>query len=99
MNAMSKTVTWDSKKSNWLRNETKRGGIGFEECAVLIEAGQILDSIPNPSSNYPDQRVFILRIDDYVYLVPYVESDTEIFLKTMYPNRKLTALYLGKKSP
>ncbi len=97
MNAMRKIIRWDLKKSAWLKANTERGGIGFEECVVLIEAGQILDSIDNPGSNHPDQKVFVLEIDNYVYLVPYIETDEEIFLKTLYPSRKHTAIYLGEE--
>ena len=97
MNAMNKTIKWDLKKSAWLKASSERRGVGFEECVVLIEAGQILDSIDNPSSNHPDQKTFVLEIGGYAYLVPYVETDEEIFLKTVYPSRKLTAIYLGKE--
>ncbi|MFT4929808.1 MAG: hypothetical protein ACI8WB_005943, partial [Phenylobacterium sp.] len=48
---------------------------------------------PN-ASNYPNQRIFIVNIDDYAYAVPYVESDREYFLKTVIPSRKLTKRYL-----
>ena len=50
MDVMSKAIKWDLKKSAWLKASSERGGVGFEECVVLIEAGQILDSIDNPSS-------------------------------------------------
>jgi len=39
--------------------------------------------------------MFVLDIDDYVYLVPYVENRKEIFLKTIIPSRKATKMYLG----
>lgn len=97
IDVMSKTIKWDVKKSAWLKASSERGGVGFEECVVLIEAGQILDSIDNPSSNHPDQKAFVLEIGGYAYLVPYVETDEEIFLKTVYPSRKFTAIYLGKE--
>ena len=96
MNAMSKIIKWDAKKSAWLKANSERGGTGFEECVILIEAGQILDSIDNPSNNHSDQKAFVLDIDGYAYLVPYVETEEEIFLKTLYPSRKYTAIYLGK---
>ena len=97
MNAMNKTIKWDLKKSAWLKASSERGGVGFEECVVLIEAGKILDSIDNPSSNHPDQKAFVLEISGYAYLVPYVETDEEIFLKTVYPSRKFTEIYLGEE--
>ena len=97
MDDMGKIIKWDLKKSAWLKASSERGGVGFEECVVLIEAGQILDSINNPSSNHPDQKAFVLEIGGYAYLVPYVETNEEIFLKTVYPSRKFTAIYLGKE--
>jgi hypothetical protein len=96
MNGMNKTIRWGSEKSAWLKANAERGGIGFEECVVLIEGGQILDSIDNPSNNHPEQKAFVLDVDGYTYLVPYVETEEEIFLKTLYPSRKFTAIYLGK---
>ena len=94
---MAKIIRWNLKKSAWLKANPERGYVGFEECVVLIEAGQILDSIDNPSSNRKGQKAFVLDINDYAYLVPYVENEEEIFLKTLYPSRKFTAIYLGQE--
>jgi len=58
----------------------------------------LLDDVVHPNKEkYARQRVFIVAIDDYVYLVPYVESEEEIFLKTVVPSRKATKQYLGEK--
>lgn len=92
-----KTIRWNIEKAKWLKDHPNRHSVGFEECAALIDAGDFLDDIDNPSTNFPDQKAYVVAIDDYVYLVPYVETEEEIFLKTVYPNRKLTALYLSKK--
>ncbi len=94
-----KAVRWNIEKATWLKDQSDRNKVGFEECAVLIEAGQILDLIANPSSNFPGQKTFVLEVESYVYLVPFVETVDEIFLKTVYPSRKLTAVYLGKNAP
>jgi hypothetical protein len=57
-----------------------------------------LDDIAHPNPDkYSGQRMFVLNIDDYVHLVPYVESQEEIFLKTIIPSRKATKEYLGEK--
>ena len=93
---MGKRITWSHDKSLWLREQKNRGGIGFEECAILIEQGEILDIIQNPSDNFLHQRAYVLDIGGYAYCVPFVEDEEEIFLKTLYPNRKLTAFYLNK---
>jgi len=71
-------------------------GISFEEVIFHIERGGLLDDIVHPNaSSYPNQRIFIICIREYAYLVPYVENDDEIFLKTIIPSRKFTKLYLG----
>ncbi|MCH9852943.1 MAG: toxin [Alphaproteobacteria bacterium] len=94
---MRKIIRWNAEKSLQLRRLYERGNIGFEECASLIEAGKILDVIDNPSQHHSEQKVFVLEIDNYAYLVPYVENDEEIFLKTLYPCRKNTAHYLKER--
>jgi hypothetical protein len=64
-----------------------------------LQSGGLLDDILHPNTEkYPHQRVFVVSIDDYVYLVPYVETEEEIFLKTAIPSRKATKQYLGEKS-
>ena len=96
---MTKKILWNIEKSIWLKDQLGRGGIGFEECAILIEAGEVLDIIQNPSANFPEQSSYVLNIEGYAYCVPFVESKDEIFLKKMYPSRRLTAFYLDKKKP
>ena len=72
--------------------------VSFEEAVFHIERGGLLDDIAHPNiSDYPNQRIFVICIRGYVYLVPYVESETEVFLKTMIPSRKFTKLYLGDR--
>lgn len=73
--------------------------VSFEAAIFHIEHGGLLDDIVHPNaSEYPHQRIFVICIKDYVYLVPYVESEDEVFLKTIIPSRKFTKLYLGGKS-
>lgn len=73
--------------------------VSFEEAIFHIEHGGLLDDIAHPNaSNYPNQRIFVICIREYIYLVPYVERDDEIFLKTIIPSRKFTKLYLGGRS-
>ena len=74
-------------------------GVCFEDIVFYIERGDILDDYlhPNPK-RYPEQRIMVIRINHYAYLVPYVEDAEEIFLKTIIPSRKATATYIeGKK--
>jgi hypothetical protein len=73
--------------------------ISFEDVIFYIQQGRLLDDLRHPNqSKYPDQRVFVVEIDLYAYLVPYVENDEEIFLKTIIPCRKATKRYLEGKS-
>ncbi|HGG59987.1 MAG TPA: toxin [Gammaproteobacteria bacterium] len=90
-----KRLVWNAEKALLLRNNSARGNVSFEECVIAIESNKILDDIENPSRNHPNQRLFVLEIDGYAYAVPYVESEKELFLKTVFPSRKLTALYLA----
>jgi hypothetical protein len=71
-------------------------GVSFEEVVFYIENGGLLDEIAHPNSqDYSHQRIFVVVVETYVYLVPYVESEDEVFLKTIIPGRKLTKIYLG----
>jgi hypothetical protein len=91
-------IVWNPDKVALLRNTIARGGVGFEECIVAIEAGNILDVLENPSSNHPSQRIFVLEINGYAYCAPFIETPEEIFLKTVFPSRKFTALYLTERT-
>lgn len=90
-----KSINWDNDKS--LRLAAERG-LSFEDVLVYIQQKQILDIVEHPNQKkYPNQRMFVLNIDEYVYLVPYVENSREIFLKTIIPSRKATKTYMRGK--
>ena len=58
----------------------------------------LLDTIEHPNADkYSNQKIFIVNIENYIYLVPFVESEESIFLKTIIPSRKMTKKYLGGK--
>ena len=87
-----KVFNWNPEKNHQLIEERGRS---FEEAVFHIENGGLLDDICHPSAEeYSHQKIFIVAIDQYAYLVPYVETDDEIFLKTVIPSRKFTKLYL-----
>ncbi len=70
-------------------------GISFERVVHHIEKNEILGVIKHPNPlRYPKQKVFIVNVENYAYLVPLVEGDTGIFLKTIIPSRKATRKYL-----
>jgi uncharacterized DUF497 family protein len=91
-----KYFAWNPTKNIQLHTERN---VSFEEIAYHIEMGGLLDIVehPNPTT-YPGQRIFIVAIENYAYLVPFVESDTEVFLKTIIPSRKATRKYLRKEA-
>lgn len=87
-----KRIRWSADKDRVLRKDPTRLGIGLVECAVAIEEGRVLDQIEN--KNYPGQTIAVIEHNGNAYAVPYVEVDGEIFLKTVFPSRKLTRKYL-----
>jgi uncharacterized DUF497 family protein len=87
-----KHFAWNSEKNAQLIEER---GVSFERVVYHMERNEILDVIKHPnSSKYPNQRMFILNIGNYAYLIPFVETETEFFLKTIIPSRKATRKYL-----
>jgi hypothetical protein len=89
-----KRIIWSPEKARALMADPSRGNVGFEECVVAIEDGRVLADIANPAERYPGQRMLVLNINNYAYVVPYVEDSETIFLKTVFPSRKHTALYM-----
>jgi uncharacterized DUF497 family protein len=88
-----KLFTWDNEKNEWLVIER---GVSFERIVYLMENNGLLDVVTHPNAEkYPRQKMFVVNIDEYAYLVPFVESEEEIFLKTVIPSRKATKKYLG----
>ena len=89
-----KSINWNAEKNLLLK---KARGISFEDIVFLIERGDILDDYEHPNQeDYPGQRIMVVGIGDYAYLVPYVENDEELFLKTIIPSRKATQKYFGE---
>ena len=87
-----KYFNWNNEKSRKLKRER---GISFEEVVFYIEKGHILDIFEHPDKKrYSNQKIFAVKIEKYVYLVPFVENDKEVFLKTIIPSRKATRHYL-----
>lgn len=87
-----KPIEWDQGKNEWL---IKNRGISFELCATYIQENNVVTVITNHPP-YEHQKVFILNIEGYAYVVPYVEDDEKYFLKTIYPSRDATKKYLSK---
>ena len=87
------TIRWDERKNGWLRQQR---GVCFEQAAVCLAAERVLDVMDHPNQDrYPGQKVAVIEIDGYAYLVPYESVGGEIVLKTMIPSRKATQKYIG----
>jgi uncharacterized DUF497 family protein len=91
-----KPINWNSEKNIRLKSER---GVSFEEVLAAISHGALIDVVEHPNKvQYPNQRMFIVRIRGYVYLVPFVETVAEVFLKTIIPSRNATRRYLKEES-
>ena len=89
-----KYFDWNSEKNTQLRNERD---ISFEDIIVAMDGGGLLDVLEHPNiKRYPTQRIFVVLVLEYVYLVPFVEDDEKVFLKTIIPSRKATKKYFIK---
>ncbi|HRV96231.1 MAG TPA: toxin [Anaerolineae bacterium] len=87
-----KYFSWNDEKNRLLKIERN---ISFEEVVFYIEKKQILDILDHPNQEkYRGQKIFVVNINNYAFLVPFVENDQEIFLKTIIPSRKATRQYL-----
>lgn len=89
-----KYFVWSPEKNEWLRRER---GVSFEDVVFHIQAGDEVDLFEHPNQErYPGQKISVVRIEGYAYLVPFVECDEEIFLKTIIPSRKASRKYMGE---
>ena len=86
---------WNESKNKLLK-ETRN--ISFEDIVSAIKNDKLLDLVEHPNSKkYSNQKMFIVEIDDYAYIVPFVEDEVKYFLKTIYPSREATKIYLDKE--
>jgi len=87
---------WDFPKNEKLKVER---GISFEQIVMHIERGDVLDLVAHPNQEkYLGQQIIVVEINEYAYLVPFIESSEGKFLKTIIPSRKATRDYLGGKN-
>ena len=91
-----KVIRWNEEKNIKLRLIR---GISFEDVEEAVLNGNFLRIEIHPDQEkYPNQKKLFVEIDNYIYVVPFVENEDEIFFKTIYPSRKDTKLLLGVKS-
>lgn len=89
-----KYIDWNREKNELLKIERN---ISFEEVIEAMFANNLLDDVKHPNrGKYANQRMFIVNIDQYVYMVSYIENEEKIFLKTIFPSRKATKKFLEK---
>jgi len=89
------TYNWNAEKNLLLKKERD---FSFEQIISHIESGDLLDIVTHPNKEkFAHQKILIVRVEDYVIAVPFVEKDNERFLKTIIPSRKLTKQYLKDK--
>ena len=90
-----KPFLWDENKSELLKRER---GVSFEEVVFHINNGDLLARLDHPNrTKYSHQQVFVVLINDYVYMIPFVEDDEKYFLKTIIPSRKLKREYMQER--
>lgn len=86
-------MRWSAEKSLSLKAER---GVSFEEVLAAMSQGGLLRVLDHPNrAKYGHQSLLVVRIRDYAYLVPCVESEDEIFLKSIIPSRKATRDFLS----
>jgi len=91
-----KTFKWNSEKNEVL---ALNRGITFEEIVQRIQSGAKVIETDHPNKKkYPNQKIMIVDVEGYAYLVPYVIEKNEYFLKTIIPSRKATKKYMGGKN-
>ena len=91
-----KYFNWNEDKNKLLKDERN---VTFEEVIKAISEGNLLDVIDHYNrQKYSQQRIFIVKLKEYVYLVPFIEDEEIIFFKTIIPSRKMTNKYLRGKA-
>lgn len=89
-----KYFTWNVNKNKQLKVERD---VSFEEVVVCIEEGKLMDILEHSNKEkYGNQNIFVIELNNYVYLVTFVEEEEYIFLKTIIPSRKATKKYLKR---
>jgi len=88
-----KYFDWNDEKNEILK---KVRGVSFEQVELAIASGDLVDIIKHPNpARYPNQKVFLVKIENYIYSVPFIEDSEKICLKTIIPNSRATKKYLG----
>lgn len=82
---------WNPDKNEKLKAER---GISFEEIIFHLSQGDIWKTADHPDQlTYPGQKLYFVNVSGYIYVVPYVEREECVFLKTIIPSRKATKMF------
>lgn len=87
---------WPPDKNDLLKQER---GVSFEDITVAVEAGGLPEIVPHQNpKKYPRQKIMVVEVAGYAFLVPFVEEEDHFFLKTIIPSRKATRDFIAKDS-
>ena len=91
-----KPFRWTPDKNVRLKQQR---GVSFEDITVAVEAGALLEIVPHQNpKKYPRQKIMVVEVAGYAFLVPFVEAEDHFFLKTIIPSRKATRDFIAKES-
>jgi uncharacterized DUF497 family protein len=91
-----KYYSWNNDKNEKLKKER---GTSFEDIIYYIENKKLCAILKHKNQErYPGQKIYAVEINNYAYLVPFVETEKEISLKTIIPSRKATKKYLEENN-
>ena len=95
---MESRFDWNLEKN---RELVEQRGVSFERVVSAIEQGGLVEVVDHPNQErYPGQMIYVVDIDGYLHLVPFVASaDGSRFLKTVIPSRKATRDHKRGQSP
>ncbi len=79
-----KEIKWSLLKSERLK---RTRGASFEE----IIKGKLVDVMRHPKKD--NQQIMLFEYKGYIWVVPFIDTGDQIFLKTLYPSRKYTKMY------
>jgi TATA-binding protein-associated factor Taf7 len=81
-------IKFNEEKNKLLK---EKRWICFDDVLDAINNGDVIDITPNV--NYKNQQNIILKINNYIYICPFVREKDWIFLKTLYASRKHNKIY------
>lgn len=81
-------LSWDGRKNDRLKRDR---GVSFEDVVQAVSDGKVLAIVDHPNQrSYPGQRLMVIDLKGYAYVVPFVEEGGDLRLKTIIPSRKAT---------